>query len=234
MGFAGAHIGGHGLTYEMLENIVDTGEKLAPSWQDLICEFDYPQNNGFYFFMSDDKTGLNLPQPAPRLEKSSRPLIALLAKVAHAMFFQPESPWFKLLKPVAKFLNAHRKLRLAFTDVEHIVKVVLFGCMNCGDCALFDVAYLCPVSQCPKNQRNGPCGGSYEGWCEIYPNQRKCVWIRAYKRLKAAKKEAEIGDNIVPPCNWELWDTSSWLNFYLGLDHSAKRMGIKPPSEEKK
>jgi methylenetetrahydrofolate reductase (NADPH) len=99
--------------------------------------------------------------------------------------------------------------------------------MNCGDCALFDVGYLCPMSQCPKNQRNGPCGGSFEGWCEVYPGERKCVWVKAYQRLKAMKKESEIGENLVPPCNWELWETSSWLNFYLGRDHLATKAGIE-------
>ncbi len=234
MGFAGAHIGGHGLTYEMLEHIISTGEELAPNWRDLVPEFDFPQKNGFYFFQKDEKTGLNLPEPAPRREKPSRPLIYYLARLAHTTLFEPKSPWFKMLRPFARFVHSRRALNLAFTDIEHIIKVILFSCMNCGDCALFDVAYLCPVSQCPKNQRNGPCGGSYEGWCEIYPNERKCIWVRAYKRLKAAGREAEIGDNFVPPCNWELWDTSSWLNFYLGLDHSSRRAGIKPPPEEKK
>jgi methylenetetrahydrofolate reductase (NADPH) len=26
----------------------------------------------------------------------------------------------------------------------------------------------------------------------------------------------------VPPVNWELWQTSSWLNYYLGRDHLSK------------
>ena len=101
--------------------------------------------------------------------------------------------------------------------------------MNCGDCALFDVAFVCPMSQCPKNQRNGPCGGSYDGWCEVYPNEKKCVWVQAYERLKAYEEEDSIGEYIVPPCNWKLWETSSWLNFYLGRDHTSKRLGVNPP-----
>ncbi|HSB05328.1 MAG TPA: methylenetetrahydrofolate reductase C-terminal domain-containing protein, partial [Thermodesulfobacteriota bacterium] len=108
----------------------------------------------------------------------------------------------------------------------------LFHCMNCGDCGLFDIAFLCPMSQCPKNQRNGACGGSYEGWCEVYPNEKQCIWVRAYDRLKAYHEEETIGGYIVPPCNWDLWQTASWLNFFLGRDHTAKRLGIKPPQNE--
>jgi len=44
------------------------------------------------------------------------------------------------------------------------------------------------VSQCPKNQRNGPCGGSYEGWCEVYPGERLCIWVKAYRWLKAMNR----------------------------------------------
>jgi len=232
MGCAGAHIGGHGITYEMVEYIMEKGEELVPDWPDLVAEFEYPQKNGFYFFERDPQTGLNLEKPAPRPQKPSRPIIALISRVAHALLFEPKSPLFKLLQPVARFIDSSPALKKAFGYTEHLAKVALFGCMNCGDCALFDVGYLCPMSQCPKNQRNGPCGGSYDGWCEVYPNERKCVWVKAYERLKAYHEEDTIGANIVPPCNWELWETSSWLNFYLGRDHAARGMGIKPPPDK--
>lgn len=232
MGYAGAHIGGHGLTYEMVEHIIDKGEELTPNWRDFVTEFDYPQTNGFYFFEKDPKTGLNLETPAVGSEKAARPLVYAFSRLAHVTLFNPESVIFKALIPVAKFVDSSPAMKSLFGSFEHLSKVALFECMNCGDCGLFDVAFLCPMSQCPKNQRNGPCGGSHEGWCEVYPNERKCIWVRAYERLKGHKEEGTIGDYIVPPCNWELSGTSSWLNFYLGRDHTAKRLGIKPPADK--
>ena len=228
MGYAGAHIGGHGMTYENVEYIIDKGEELSSNWQELVAEFDFPQKNGFYIFQKDPATGLNLDKPAGRKAKATHPPIYLLSRLAHATLFNPDSIVFKAFKPVAKFVDSSPALRTFFENFEHIGKVALFSCMNCGDCGLFDVAFLCPMSQCPKNQRNGPCGGSYEGWCEVNPD-KKCVWVRAYERLKGHEEEDTIGDYIVPPCNWELTGTSSWLNFYLGRDHSAKRLGIEPP-----
>ena len=227
MGYAGAHIGGHGATHEMVEYIVDKGEELAPNWRDFLPEFDFPQKNGFYFFQKDEKSGLNLESPTGRNGWATHPPAYLFSRLAHATLFNPGSIFFKALRPVARGIDALSRLKSAFASLEHINKVVLFDCMNCGDCALFDVAFLCPMSQCPKNQRNGPCGGSFEGWCEVHPEKR-CVWVRAYQRLKAHHKEDSIGEYIVPPCNWELQHTSSWLNFYLGRDHSAKRLGIEP------
>ena len=133
---------------------------------------------------------------------------------------------------MAKSVDNSPKMKRAFGKFERVNKVMLFDCMDCGDCALFDVAFLCPMSQCPKGQRNGPCGGSYQGWCEVYPGEKKCIWVRAYQRLKKHREENSIGKNTVPPCNWELEHTSSWLNYYLGRDHISKRLGIRPPVKQ--
>ena len=51
----------------------------------------------------------------------------------------------------------------------------------CGQCALPVTAYACPMT-CPKQLRNGPCGGvGMDGSCEVYPGMR-CVWLMAYER----------------------------------------------------
>jgi methylenetetrahydrofolate reductase (NADPH) len=229
MGYAGAHIGGHNITYDMVEHIINRGEELSRNWENLVREFDYPQENGFYLFERDPETGLNRDVPAKRTFRTSSPLVYRFSRLAHSLLFNEKSWRFRALQPLAKRVDTSPRARRAFQFGEHLAKVVLFGCMNCGDCALFDVAFVCPMSQCPKNQRNGPCGGSYEGWCEVYPNEKKCVWVRAYERLRAYEEEYTIGEYIVPPCNWKLWETSSWLNFYLGRDHTSKRLGVKPP-----
>ncbi len=67
----------------------------------------------------------------------------------------------------------------------------------------------------------------------MYPNEKKCIWVRAYERLKHYGEEEQIGERIVPPNDWQRWETSSWLNFYLGRDHTAKRLGILPPKKKK-
>ncbi|TDA69977.1 MAG: methylenetetrahydrofolate reductase [Clostridia bacterium] len=230
MGYAGAHIGGQGIRYDMVEYIIEKGEELSKNWRDLVPEFDYPQNNGFYFFQKDLESGLNLEKPALRVRRPSLQPMYGISKLAHALFFEPKNPVFKMLKPIATVIDSRPTLRRVFSSFEHLGKAALYGCMSCGDCALFDIAYLCPMSQCPKNQRNGPCGGSYMGWCEVYPNQKRCMWVKAYERLNGHNKAEEIGGYIVPPCNWELWRTSSWLNFYFGRDHATKIIKTKSAS----
>ncbi|HXY74589.1 MAG TPA: methylenetetrahydrofolate reductase C-terminal domain-containing protein, partial [Dehalococcoidales bacterium] len=202
-------------------------------WQSLLPEFNFPQSNGFYFFTKDEKTGLNSEIPAPRTSKPKRSPVFGLSRFADATMFNPKNFVFKTLQPMAKSLDKTRVCKHIIEDCEHMTKVVLFDCQNCGDCGLFDVAFLCPVSQCPKNQRNGPCGGSLNGWCEVFPKQRQCIWVRAYDRLKLHHKEESNTETIIPPNDWTLQNTSSWLNFYCGRDHTAKRMGIKPTLKDK-
>ena len=232
MGFSGAHIGGNGATYDMVEYIIDKGEELTPKWQELVVEFDFPQNDGFYLFEKDEKTGLNSPNLAQRNGRPANPPVYIFSRLAHKTMFNPESIIFKGFMPLARSHDKGLKMKRAFHKFEYVNKVILFDCMDCGDCALIDTAFICPMSQCPKGQRNGPCGGSYEGWCEVYHGEKKCIWVRAYERLKKHKEENSIGEYIMPPCNWELQHTSSWLNYYLGRDHTAIRLGIKPPEKK--
>lgn len=229
MGFAGVHIGGHGMKYEEVEQILARGEELAPNWPDLVREFDFPQPNGWYYFEKDPNTRLNAETPVDRSKDVPTASIGYKTfKMLHGVMFEEKGFLFKPMQSLAKAVDGS-SLEHAFTRVEHFMKVMTNECLHCGDCGLFDIAYLCPTSQCPKGQRNGPCGGSFEGWCEVYPKEKECIYVRAYPRLKSHGAEDTLGAYHVPPVNYDLLWTSSWLNFYLGRDHSAKRLGIKPP-----
>ena len=56
-------------------------------------------------------------------------------------------------------------------------------CSLCGDCIQDLFGGLCPISRCPKEMLNGPCGGSIDGKCEINSNL-ECIWDIIYMRLK--------------------------------------------------
>jgi methylenetetrahydrofolate reductase (NADPH) len=106
-------------------------------------------------------------------------------------------------------------------EMERLIKLVLFRCKDCGDCSLPDVAFLCPESQCAKNQRNGPCGGTREGRCEV-DGYGDCIWLRAYERVKADGAEAKLLAHAPVVQNQALRGTSSWANNWLGKDHAAR------------
>jgi methylenetetrahydrofolate reductase (NADPH) len=150
----------------------------------------------------------------------------------HHLAFIKEGALFRPMRALARMVDGSA-LESAYTKCEQIIKGLTNDCRHCGDCAMLDLAYLCPMSKCPKNQRNGPCGGSFEGWCESYPNQRKCIYVLAYERLKAHGADQSLGEDLVPPVNYDLSETSSWINFYLGRDHSAPKLEIEPVARKK-
>ncbi len=146
--------------------------------------------------------------------------------------------WYEIA-PIAwarDFLNTNPRaegfLQTIGLPAEAVIKKTLFGCQSCGQCLLHENALTCPM-RCPKNLRNGPCGGvRANGHCEVYP-ERWCVWYRAYTRSKTLPLPREWREDIYrlhPPVNWELINTSSVVNLITGRDH-----GIMPkkPAEKK-
>ncbi len=55
-------------------------------------------------------------------------------------------------------------------------------CQMCGDCVLDLTAGICPVTTCPKGLLNGPCGGMWDGMCEVV-RDRECTHVRIQRRL---------------------------------------------------
>ncbi len=223
MGFSGVSISGQNLGYESVEHILRRGAELGDCWRELVPQFDYPQADGFYYYEKDAHSGLNLEKEAARQLKAERPAVYFFSRAVHSLAFEPQGLFFGMMRRLARSVDRSRWQKRIFHALEYFTKYRLYECEDCGDCALFDVAYLCPLSQCPKDQRNGPCGGSYQGWCEVYPGEKQCIWVRAYARLA---KSGGLPEALVPPCNWELRHTSSWLNYFLGRDHIGKRLGL--------
>jgi hypothetical protein len=93
--------------------------------------------------------------------------------------------------------------------VESAVKGVLFDCRMCGQCVLSSTGMSCPMN-CPKELRNGPCGGVRPGgYCEVKPWMR-CVWVLAWdgaSRMRGSEKIREV----LPPVDRTLKGSSAWL-----------------------
>ncbi|HEY6051132.1 MAG TPA: methylenetetrahydrofolate reductase C-terminal domain-containing protein [Thermoanaerobaculia bacterium] len=103
-------------------------------------------------------------------------------------------------------------------SVEKPLKESLFGCKMCGQCILHSTGLVCPMN-CPKNLRNGPCGGVLvDGHCEVYPD-RPCVWVEAWKGSRRLPVFRDHMEHLNPPVDWRLQGTSSWLNLATGRDH---------------
>ncbi|HET7413499.1 MAG TPA: methylenetetrahydrofolate reductase C-terminal domain-containing protein [Pararhizobium sp.] len=132
--------------------------------------------------------------------------------VRHSRFFE----WFYnrfaevflFLHPLWKAIGYQRAER-PVTFIERRVKGFLFDCRMCGQCALSSTGMSCPMN-CPKQLRNGPCGGvRANGHCEVEPDM-PCVWVQAWRgSQQMVKKDAIFA--VQKPVDQSLRETSSWL-----------------------
>ena len=224
LGFRGAYLGGvH--NFAAIEKILAVERSFAPDdWKQFARELRFSRPGEFYYYAEDAQTGLADPtRRASVAPTRSRHVNALyhFSKWTHAAMFTPGtaiSRWgAKVCANSADPLQGPRPLRA----IEHLSKAVLFRCKDCGDCSLPEIAYLCPESQCAKNQRNGPCGGTRDGRCEV-DGYGDCIWLRAYERLKHDGHEDQLVAHAPVVQNQALRGTSSWANTWLGRDHLSK------------
>lgn len=227
IGYRGVHIGGPNLRYEDVEWVIEKSLDLAGEWETLVPEFDFPQPNGFYLYEKDPASGLNSDllssRKAPPVKSGTFGLMRLFHRVA----FAPGAPLYRSLCSFFHAIDGSRA-EPPLTELEYWLKFVTSRCRRCGDCTLAQVAFLCPQSQCPKTLFDGQCGGSTEGWCEVFPGRRRCIYVRAYDRLKPYGEEGSLGEEYIRPRNWALDQTSSWANYFLGRDHRGQTCDRSP------
>ncbi len=110
--------------------------------------------------------------------------------------------------------------------VEELVKRPIFDCRMCGQCILHSTGMTCPMT-CPKQLRNGPCGGvRLDGRCEVFP-EADCVWVKAVARSAMTCYADQIG-GLNPPVDWQLHGTASWVTFAIGRDQVVSGIGSGP------
>ena len=229
LGYRGGYIGGVHRVGEV-ERILQIERGFGPDdWRTFAREILYSRPGEFFLLAQDPETGLcreDMLDPAyERSLKDRRPtsnvdLNYRVSKIFHDLMFTPgRGLWNvgrKLCASSADPMQGPKLLRA----VEHAGKAVMFGCKDCGDCSLPDIAFLCPESACAKNQRNGPCGGTRDGKCEV--DDFECIWSRAYDRMKYEGREMDLLAHAPVIQNQALRGTSSWANTWLERDHTTK------------
>jgi hypothetical protein len=136
-----------------------------------------------------------------------------------------------LLRALRTFLVGHPALAAflarVLIPIEKAIKIPSFGCHMCGQCILHYTGMTCPM-ECPKNLRNGPCGGvRLNHHCEVKP-AKVCVWFKAYDRSRRLLWPDAI-HGLRPPVDWSLEGGSSWINYLTGRDQISS--GCQPDPE---
>lgn len=123
-----------------------------------------------------------------------------------------------------KFPRIANGLGRVLAPVEATVKKPVFGCHMCGQCVLHSTGMTCPM-ECPKNLRNGPCGGvGMDGSCEV-DRSKTCVWFKAVNRSARTPWASEIYRRN-PAVDWSLKGSSAWVNALTGRNH-PERVGAE-------
>jgi len=232
LGFRGVYLGGK-LEVAEYDEILSRADSFGTDdWKELAREVQFAQPDEFHYFERDEASGLSSSEvnraflesrstAACRRARQRVPLNYRVGRLAHSAVFEPGAPLFDTGRKLYSAVEDGPRLgRRTLRLVEQASKVALFDCQDCGDCSLPDIAYLCPESQCVKNQRNGPCGGTHDGMCEI--GEKECIWARAYERLKAYGEEESMLDGPAVLNDNSLRGTSAWANTFLGRDHHAR------------
>ena len=230
IGYRGVYLSGR-LPLARIRRVLDLEATFGPGdWRDFASEIQYQQPGEFNYYERDPDTGLcsdrvnagyleSKSVRGLRRSRAAAPLAYRAGRAAHDFVFDRGAPGFGAARWLYRRIDTHRNTSRLLHIAEQAAKIPIFGCQDCGDCSLPDIAYLCPESQCVKNQRNGPCGGTRDGICEI--GDKRCIWVKAYERTKAYGEEERMLERPVVFKNGALRGASAWANHFLDRDHNA-------------
>jgi methylenetetrahydrofolate reductase (NADPH) len=208
LGYAGAYLGGTN-DADHVAWIIRRSEELAARWEELAAELRYGDPDGYYLYdRSTSRVATSTTGTTKTLVPRTLDLMGRLLPVTRDTWLS------RLMRRLMAWLDRRPALAAAVERIELAVKQPLFGCEACGNCVLGHLEYVCPQT-CPKQMRNGPCGGTQFGRCEVV--DRPCIWGDVYQRAKAAHRVADL-ERYIPPPDRSLQGTSSWINYFLDRD----------------
>jgi methylenetetrahydrofolate reductase (NADPH) len=239
LGFAGAHIGGFGLTHRDFMSVLERASAIGNAWRLRMNELVFPYPNEFYLFppgkdgLSNGGESYQLNAIKPRATWTQR-----FSRLAHRYLIAPDS---RVGRYFASRLRAENQapngdswrhgLRYKLLEPSVLYRKATLGCVSCGDCIQEHLNYAgCTIASCYKELRNGPCGGSrVDGTCEARPDL-PCVWNLVYTgTLAVGDDPRKFSRILIPPRDWCLDRTNSLANRLAGLDNLCKRVELPSP-----
>ena len=221
LGFAGAHIGGFGLTHKDFLGILGRAAAIGGAWRGRMDELVF-ESPGEFYLLPRGEGGLSDGQADYRAGKSRprRPFRQWFAALAHRVVIAPGSPGARFFTP-----RIDSRFWSALLEVSSLYRKAALGCASCGDCIQDHTNYAgCTMHWCYKELRNGPCGGSrVNGNCEAR-SELACIWNLVYEgTLAAGIDPRRFARTLIPPRNWQLDGSNALRSRFADTDNLRSR-----------
>jgi methylenetetrahydrofolate reductase (NADPH) len=237
LGFAGAHIGGFGLTHQDFMTIVERAATISKDWRKRIDELMFPLPNEFYLLresgdgLSDGASDYQVSRVKPQPS-----LVQRMSEMVYRRFIREGSLGARVfgsrlqarVQPTANGSWRHGMWH-ALLGPSTLYRKATLGCVSCGDCIQDHLNYAgCAMRWCYKELRNGPCGGSrVDGTCETRADL-PCVWNQVYLgALAMGDDPGKFARILIPPRDWGLNHTNALANRFAGVDNLHKRSDLQ-------
>jgi methylenetetrahydrofolate reductase (NADH) len=230
LGFAGAHIGGFGLTHRDVVAIMERATAIGNAWRAHMDELVFSSPNEFYLLprsadgFSDASAEYQLARTRPRPTFSQR-----LSAAVHRHFIRHGAFGDRFFGPR---LRAGDNVRDGFWHAllapSTLYRNVTLGCESCGDCIQDYLNYVgCTMHGCYKELRNAPCGGSrVDGSCEV--RDLPCIWNQIYLGARAMHDDpGKFARILIPPRDWSLNRSNALANRFAGMDNFSRRIDLR-------
>jgi methylenetetrahydrofolate reductase (NADPH) len=241
LGFAGAHIGGFGLTHRDFMTILERASAIGRDWRGRMDELVFPYPNEFYL-LSQGGDGLSdgASEYQVTAVKPHPSLVQRLSDKVHRRFIKEGTFGARFFGAKLKRGGLPTKdgswrhgLWYGLLGPSTVYRKATLGCVSCGDCIQDHLSYAgCSMQDCYKELRNGPCGGSrVDGTCEARADL-PCIWNLVYlSTLAMGNDPRKFARVLVPPRDWCLDRTNALANRFAGLDNLCKRIDLRTTVE---
>lgn len=241
LGFAGAHIGGFGLTCRDFLTIRERAREIGKDWRSHMDELVFPVPGEFYL-LPPNGDGLSRGNGEYQLTciKPRASFSQIVSETVYRYVIKEGSfgaRFFKARIGVHAQQNGETSWRHGFwyklLDLSSLYRKATLGCVGCGDCLQDHLNYAgCSMRWCYKELRNGPCGGArVDGTCEAHADLQ-CIWNLVYLgTLAVGDDPRKFAHILVPPRDWCLDKTNALANRSVGLDNLRKRTELALPSK---
>ena len=230
LGFAGAHIGGFGLSHRDFMTILERSAGAA--WRDRLDNLIFPYPGEFYLFPSGGDGLSDATGPCLAGRRTARPsLTERFSRGVHRWFIAPgtfSARFFETRLRAASGAANGARFWSGLLGASSLFRKAALGCQSCGDCIQDHLGYAgCSMRWCYKELRNGPCGGSrVDGSCEAHP-ELPCLWNRVYEAALARGEDpANLARTLIPPRDWALDRTNALVNRFAGTDNLSRRAAV--------